>query len=202
MIDKKIRPDRGRPRAFDLDSAVETAMKLFHERGYDAVGVAELSKAMGINAPSLYSAFGSKRQLFERAVGFYLGREGRFVMDILAEEGPVAKVVERLFAEAAESYTRHPGLPGCLLLDSTRNCSDRDVCAFSANLKVKSREVLQNRIAADFPADAKRLTDYVVTILGGLSAAARDGMGRDRLRETARIAAAGFLAELQTAKGR
>ena len=47
---------------------METALALFHERGYDAVGVAELSQATGVKPPSLYAAFGSKQGLFERAV--------------------------------------------------------------------------------------------------------------------------------------
>ncbi len=50
----------GRPRQFDPEQAIETAQHLFHSRGYDAVSVADLTKAFGINPPSFYAAFGSK----------------------------------------------------------------------------------------------------------------------------------------------
>ncbi|TDK28817.1 TetR/AcrR family transcriptional regulator, partial [Rhizobium deserti] len=56
---KNIRP-RGRPRRFDPDQGIAVAQRLFHARGYDAVSVADLTDALGINPPSLYSAYGSK----------------------------------------------------------------------------------------------------------------------------------------------
>ena len=51
---------RGRPRSFDRNAALFKALELFWKRGYEPVSVAELCTAMGINAPSLYAAFGSK----------------------------------------------------------------------------------------------------------------------------------------------
>lgn len=54
----------GRPRQFDPEQAIETAQHLFHSRGYDAVSVADLTKAFGINPPSFYAAFGSKLGLY------------------------------------------------------------------------------------------------------------------------------------------
>jgi len=60
---------RGRPRSFDRDAALRSAMKLFWKLGYEGASMAALTKAMGINAPSLYAAFGSKEGLFKEAVG-------------------------------------------------------------------------------------------------------------------------------------
>lgn len=71
MVGTKMSRPRGRPRSFDLDKAVDTAIKLFQARGYDAVGVAELSAALGIKPPSFYAAFGSKAGLLERALKRY-----------------------------------------------------------------------------------------------------------------------------------
>ena len=73
MAATKISGSRGRPRSFDLDQAIDIAMKLFHARGYDAVGVAELVAALGIKPPSFYAAFGSKAGLLERALERYAG---------------------------------------------------------------------------------------------------------------------------------
>ena len=60
MTDTKNIRSRGRPRRFDPDQAVATAKQLFHARGFDAVGVAEITSVLGINPPSFYAAFGSK----------------------------------------------------------------------------------------------------------------------------------------------
>ncbi|HAO2892184.1 TPA: helix-turn-helix transcriptional regulator, partial [Escherichia coli] len=51
---------KGRPRAFDRDAALERAMRVFWQKGYDSASMSDLTEAMQINAPSLYAAFGSK----------------------------------------------------------------------------------------------------------------------------------------------
>jgi AcrR family transcriptional regulator len=63
---------RGRPRSFDRDAALAAAMQVFWRRGYDGASMAELTGEMGINAPSLYAAFGSKEGLFQEALRLYL----------------------------------------------------------------------------------------------------------------------------------
>jgi TetR/AcrR family transcriptional repressor for divergent bdcA len=187
---------RGRPRAFDEDRAVDTAMTLFHARGYDAVGVAELGEAIGVKAPSLYAAFGSKKGLFERSLARYLEGEGAFIQAVLDEPGPAAKVISRLLLRAAQTYGAPNGLPGCLVLDGTRNCADPEIRALTAELRELGRERVVARIARDFPDQAEALADYVGVTLAGLSAAARDGMAPEALWRTAEIAAAGFRAQL------
>ena len=52
--------ERGRPRSFDRQAALERAMDVFWERGYHAAAMSDLTEAMGINSPSLYAAFGSE----------------------------------------------------------------------------------------------------------------------------------------------
>ena len=58
----------GRPRAFDSEKALEKALEVFWRKGYDGTSLADLTEAMGINKPSLYSAFGNKEQLFIKAI--------------------------------------------------------------------------------------------------------------------------------------
>ncbi|WP_219816748.1 TetR/AcrR family transcriptional regulator [Arthrobacter sp. ZGTC131] len=69
----------GRKRAFDDQVALDTAMELFWRQGYEGTSIADLTLALGINPPSLYAAFGSKRELFERTLDRYLrtDRPGR-----------------------------------------------------------------------------------------------------------------------------
>ena len=70
MTTEKARA-RGRPRRFDPEDAVATAQRLFHARGYDAVTVAEVTEALGINPPSFYAAFDSKAGLYARILDRY-----------------------------------------------------------------------------------------------------------------------------------
>ena len=67
---------RGRPRGFDRHEALKKALKVFWSRGYLDASMAELTTAMGINAPSLYAAFGSKEALFREAMRLYADTEG------------------------------------------------------------------------------------------------------------------------------
>ena len=200
MSAKKIGPGRGRPRGFDTEAAVETAMKLFHERGYDGVGVAELGQAIGVKAPSLYAAFGSKLGLFERAVALYLAEGGRFVAEALSREDGLAEVLRDLLLKAAEAYTSGDCPSGCLVMDSTRNAADPEARDLTAALKRRSRAAIRDRIARDCPEQAAELADYVMVALYGLSAAARDGLPREALRGVAASFAAELARRIEAAK--
>ena len=193
MVTKKM-PRRGRPRGFDVDSALTTAQTLFHQRGFDGVGVAELSQMMGITAPSLYAAFGSKRQLFERVLRKYVEEEGSRLYAVFAEAEPIEVAIAHLFDRASESYSADASRLGCLVLDGTRNCNDAQACALSAKFRQAARQMICDRIAQDLPEQAAALANYVLTILMGLSAAARDGLSQSELRAIGEIAAAGFAA--------
>lgn len=196
---KKIQ--RGRPRGFDVEAAITTATDLFHKRGYDGVGVAELSKAIGIKAPSLYSAFGSKYELFERVLQYYAQTEGGWLPKALALEDTLEAAMAEVFVRAAETYTANPERPGCLIIDGTRNCTDDQAQTLTSGFCRMTRQLIRDRIAADAPnleaSCIDALADYAVTILVGLSGSARDGMTTDTLQTTAEIAAAGFSQRLQ-----
>ncbi len=70
---------RGRPRSFDRATALEEAILAPSGRhGYEATSVSDLTRVMGIGAPSLYAAFGDKRSLFEEVVQEYGARYGSF----------------------------------------------------------------------------------------------------------------------------
>ncbi|MGB7086501.1 MAG: TetR/AcrR family transcriptional regulator [Phormidesmis sp.] len=200
MTTKKI-AGRGRPRGFDIEAAIATAMALFHQRGYDGVGIAELSRSIGITAPSLYSAFGSKRELFERVLEHYVQAKGRWLPSALATEGSLEAVVCTLFLRAAETYAANPDCPGCLIIDGARNCADPQIRSLTAGFSNVTRQLICDRIAADASPLATpavdALADYVMIILVGLSGSARDGMSLHALQTSAEIAATGFSQRLQ-----
>ena len=187
---------RGRPRGFDIDRAIATALDLFHRRGYDGVGVAELSKSIGITAPSLYSAFGNKRSLFERVLKHYIKANGGWLPAALEQPGSLEEVMTHFFVRAAEVYTDDPDRCGCLVMDSTRNCGDDEAKALTAGFQQATRQVICDRIAMTEPTLSTEavtaLSDYAMTVLVGLSGRARDGLSRSALCEVANIAAAGL----------
>jgi AcrR family transcriptional regulator len=61
----------GRPREFDIDQALDRAIAVFWRKGYEGASLRDLTRAMGINRPSLYAAFGNKQELFRRALDRY-----------------------------------------------------------------------------------------------------------------------------------
>jgi len=173
--EKPIVSTRGRPRAFDPDRAVETAMRLFHRKGYDAVGVAEIGEALGIRPPSFYAAFGSKAGLFRRALEAYAAGEANVFATALAEGGDVATVIDRMFANAARIYATRDGAAGCLVIDGTRNSADPEARAITREVQSMSRAAIRDFIATEYPDHADDLAAFVTISLAGMSAAARDG---------------------------
>jgi TetR/AcrR family transcriptional repressor for divergent bdcA len=128
MTTNNSRP-RGRPRRFDPEAAVASAQALFHARGYDAVSVADVTDALGINPPSLYAAFGSKAGLYARVLDRW-GETGAIPLgDILRPDRPVAEALAELLEQAARHYAADPAIDpaaaGCMVLEGTR-CADPD----------------------------------------------------------------------------
>jgi len=175
---------RGRPRSFDAARAVDVAQRLFAERGYDGVGVAEIGRALGITPPSFYNAFGSKAALFDRVLDRYSATS--FVPDLLAMEGDSSDAIERLLIEAARRYATCGGIAGCLVLDGARNSQDAEAVALTATRKAQSREMIAARIAQDRGGRADELSGVVMIALNGLSASARDGASEAELSAFAR----------------
>ncbi|MGK7911635.1 MAG: TetR/AcrR family transcriptional regulator [Synechococcus sp.] len=197
MVAKKI-SGRGRPRQFDVDEAISAAQRLFHQRGYDGVGVAELSRTMGITPPSLYSAFGSKRQLFSRVLQRYTQFDGQWLSEAVRSGETVDIAISNFFLKAAEVYSSQALLRGCLVLEGTRNCTDAEACALSSQYQQATRELLRSRIAEDYADRADVLANFAFVVLKGLSAAAKDGASHAELVDVAHIAARGFLMAAHT----
>ncbi len=91
MVTKKQSRVPGRPRRFAPEQAISAAKVLFHQKGFDAVSVAEVTDYLGINPPSLYAAFGSKAGLFSRVLNEYVGTEAIPLADILRDDRPVGE---------------------------------------------------------------------------------------------------------------
>lgn len=177
---------RGRPRRFDLAEALASAQQLFHAKGYDAVGVADLTKALGINPPSFYAAFGSKALLYSRVLDQYAVSGALPLHQILRADRPVVASLAELLVVAARTYSNSVA-PGCMVLEGTRS-NEASAREAARVFHVAAQNSIRGFIAERHPQDAERLADFVYTTMAGLSASARHGQTLERLEATARIA--------------
>jgi AcrR family transcriptional regulator len=174
----------GRPREFDRAEALRTAMHLFWERGYERTSIAQLKDAMGISAPSFYAAFTDKQTLFEEAVADYEQGPTAVASRALAQS-TARQVFDTMLDLAVEGYSSSDHPHGCLVMSDP-------ACGVQRQLLRKAiAQRLRNAISeGDLPesADPKALADFIVVVLGGLSARARDGASRKELRAAADMA--------------
>ena len=135
MKQEATTPCVGRPRAFDLDEALDKAMKVFWQKGYEGSSLSDLTEAMGINRPSLYAAYGNKEELFRKALDRYGEGPASYLKKAL-EEPTARQVIEKLL-EAGIDLLSDPSTPhGCLVLQSALCCGDG---ADSARLETLAR---------------------------------------------------------------
>jgi AcrR family transcriptional regulator len=180
---------RGRPRSFDRDEALRRAMEVFWRHGYEGTALSQLTAAMGINAPSLYAAFGSKEALFREAVELYESTEGAPAGAAL--DAPTAReAVERMLRANVADYTDPAKPPGCMIVlaATTGTVGNEGVRDYLAGLRRAGEDAVQRRLQqgvddGDLPAgtDVAALAAYVTTIQQGLSIHARDGASRREL---------------------
>src|SRR5437870_13127396 len=105
----------GRPRSFDADEALDRALRVFWRKGYGGTSLPDLTKAMRINRPSLYAAFGNKEALFRQVVDRYESGPARYAREALAL--PTAReVVGRLLEGAVDLQTDRQNPGGCLMV--------------------------------------------------------------------------------------
>ncbi len=185
---------RGRPRAFDPDVALERAMHVFWAKGYEGASLSDLTRAMRINRPSLYAAFGNKEQLFGKVLDRYM-------------EGPVAyfgkalgaskarDVVEKIFLGTARMGD-DPRIPaGCLMVQGALACGDASVRKEVAARRAVSEAALRRRFQrakreGDLPknSDPGDLAGYVMTVVRGMAVQSAGGASSNQLRRVAQIA--------------
>ncbi|MGV9678731.1 TetR/AcrR family transcriptional regulator [Nocardia sp. NPDC003482] len=190
---------RGRPYAFDREAALDKALHMFWEHGYEATSIADLTAAIGIAPPSLYAAFGSKHELFARVVERYGQRYRTYLAEAIRREPTLRAGIERLLREAAAAYTL-PGHPaGCLIITATVNCATPDARELLRELRNGSLDQLERLVeraiaAGELPADcdAHALAVFTGVVMQGMAYQARDGSSRAVLEAAAGIAAAAW----------
>ncbi len=183
---------------FDRVHALNKAMKLFWERGYEGTSFDELIAAMGISASSFYNSFGSKEALYCEATQSYLEWAGQWFFAILNDPSIDTRTAfARLFEATAEEFTRGDHPLGCMISLAGTHCSPgmkniRDMMAeHRAFSEVALAERLRKGVAdGDMPkqTDCDMLAAYYSAVARGLAVQARDGASREKLSEIGRLA--------------
>jgi TetR/AcrR family transcriptional regulator, transcriptional repressor for nem operon len=107
-----------RPRKFDTEAALETAMDCFWRRGYEVTSMRKLTACMGISGPGLYNTFGDKRAIFAAALGRYADQSPRAHIKRLEAFLPPKEAIRRFFDEIIERPSNDLERRGCLLINS------------------------------------------------------------------------------------
>src|SRR5436305_12575634 len=123
---------RGRPRAYEPEVALGKALDLFRRDGFAATSLDELSAATGMNRPSLYGAFGDKRELYIKAYARYRADARAAMGDIFRNELPIKQRLKRIFAVALDIYlSGEQGPRGCftVMTAASEAIADPDIRA-------------------------------------------------------------------------
>jgi AcrR family transcriptional regulator len=190
----KRRP--GRPLGFDREAALNQAMLLFWRHGYEATSINDLTAAMTITPPSLYTAFGDKKQLFLEAVQRYVS--GPVTSESIIDDAPTAReAAVGLLQAAAIGFTGDSTPSGCLLASSAISCSPAaaDVQRALSEIRLGIEKQLRSKIEQDnathrpnVSVDAGTMAAYVMALIQGMSTLARDGAPRRKLLAVANAA--------------
>ena len=193
----KVAPPRtGRPREFDADKALDRALKVFWRKGFEGASLADLTKAMRINRPSLYAAFGNKESLFRKAVDRYQAQQACYFQKAL--DAPTARAAMEQLLQGTIDVLTKPGNPGGCLLVQGALCGDKDTEAIQKSLarqRAESEAAIRTRLRRaqnedDLPADANPadLARYFATVMHGMSVQSSGGAKRADLLRVARLA--------------
>ena len=200
LAEASARRRTGRPLSFDRQAALRQAMLAFWRSGYETTSIADLTAAMGITAPSLYTAFGDKRRLFIEAVRLYAGDPEHMAQAI--DVAPTAFHAARtMLTAAAHAFTGELTPRGCLLASAAASGSaaSADVQALIAGVRGEVGERLRARVARDVEqgslprhTDTAALSGLVMAVMQGLSVLARDGAERETLLKIVDVALAAW----------
>ncbi|WP_028937905.1 TetR/AcrR family transcriptional regulator [Pseudonocardia spinosispora] len=192
----------GRPRGFDTTAVLDAAIEVFWRYGYEGASLHELTAAMGINKASLYATFGSKQELFQRAVARYAETDMAYASRALEE--PTGRDVVRAFLhDNVDALTGADHPPGCLSIQGGVSCgpANAGVAEFLATSRLAGERALAERLAravsdGDLPetADPVALARFVMTFSEGQAVHAAAGVPREQLLQSADIALTVFAA--------
>jgi len=184
---------RGRPKVFDREVALDKAMTLFWQHGYEATSLADLVEATGAKAPTLYAEFVNKEGLFRAVLDRYISRfADKHEAQLFCEEKPVETALRDYFTAIATCFTSKDTPAGCFMINTsaTLAASSKEIAH-----TIKSRHAMQEKTLRHFlhqrqakgeiPADKStdELAQFLSCILQGMSISAREGASFETLMQ-------------------
>jgi AcrR family transcriptional regulator len=187
---KSTRPakTRGRPRAFDAERALDQAVRVFWKHGYEGASLPQLTRAMGINRPSMYAAFGNKESLFRKALDRYVETSGCALREALNQ--PTARATAERLLRATVNQGARGKIRGCMLVQGALACGESadPIRHELAHRRTTVERALRQRFERarrqrDLPAnsDPAALAKFVATFQHGLAVQLASGASRDKL---------------------
>ena len=185
----------GRHRSFDKDNALEKAMLIFWKNGYPGTSLTDLMNVMGISKSSLYAAFGSKEELFNQAIEFYLNKHGVVHLAELFKTEQSLKERVRNYLFSIASMLTNPDLPkGCLICNSTSEIagyclpenSATSINAINQQTIITLTDFFEKEQQVGNLIDgnsSNAIANYLLTLQFGLAVSARNGSNLEDLKE-------------------
>lgn len=179
-----------------MDEALDKALQVFWDRGYEGASLAELTQALGINKPSMYAAFGNKEALFKKALAKYSTGPVAFVREVV--KAPTAFEVAHQFLHQAAAFLTEPSHPkGCMIVQGALSSGESAeiVKELLMNYRSSYESMLAERFEnavkdGDLPSHSnpKGLAKYLATLHQGMSVQATSGASKDALLEMVELA--------------
>ena len=187
----------GRPLSFDRDKALDAATLQFWQTGYETTSVSELTRVMGISAPSLYTAFGDKESLFLECLKRYANPGSKTTAELIAEADSARQAAQELLELSARWFTQQDAPSGCLVASAASSGSvhAHRVRVALKRVRAENQKALRKRAERDIregqlpkTANAQALASMTIAIVQGMSTLARDGAGQRALLDLVRTA--------------
>ena len=183
----------GRPRKFDYNDALDKAVLVFWEKGYEGASMPDLTAAMNMNRPSIYAAFGNKEELFCKALERYTEKTLEHVREALAKES-IKDAVAAFLCGAVNKLSCKDSPKGCMAVQGALACSDgaKIVQDYAILRREKIVQVLQDRLEKGIrdgqlpkKTDTKDLARFYIAVVQGLAIQSASGVECDSLRGVA-----------------
>lgn len=190
-----VKKSRGRPKVFDREAALDKAMTLFWQHGYEATSLSDLVEATGAKAPTLYAEFVNKEGLFRAVLDRYIARFAtKHEAQLFCEDKSVEEALRDYFCAVATCFTSKDTPAGCFMINTS--------AALAASSKeiahtLKSRHAMQEKTLCEFLTQRRlrgeipegkpidELAQFLNCILQGMSISAREGASYETLMKIA-----------------
>jgi AcrR family transcriptional regulator len=195
--DMQPRRSRGRPSTFDREQALNRAMLLFWEQGYEGTSFDQLVQTMGISPSSFYNSFGSKERLYREATDVYVSMSGTWFAGMLFGTADAREAFEKLLDATVVEFTRESHPPGCMISLAGTHLPPEftSVRETMAGHRANAEEMMATRLRkgvedGDLPpdTDVSALAAFYSAVTRGMAVQARDGASAQKLKAVANIA--------------